>query len=154
MSQQGPGVPLFYAFTRPAWRRLAGPGGGRGAATLELALALPVFLLLVVGLVEFGLVLYVKGMITAASREGARYGAVYSLPPRTESDIEAHVQNYLQGLGLTGAGVTATPPSGGGSEAPVSVRVSYPYHFLVLSHLVPHWAGTLNLSAETVMLLE
>ncbi len=154
MSPQGPGVPLFYAFTRRAGRRPGGPGGTRGGATVELALALPIFLLLIFGLVEFGLVLYVKGMITAASREGARYGAVYSLPPRSQSDIEAHVQIYLHGLGLNGAGVTATPPSGGVSEAPVSVRVSYPYHFLVLSHLIPHWAGTLNLSAETVMLLE
>jgi hypothetical protein len=58
-----------------------GPGGARGAATLELALALPVFLLLVFGLVEFGLVLYVKGMITAASREGARYGVSASPDP-------------------------------------------------------------------------
>jgi hypothetical protein len=93
-------------------------------------------------------------MITAASRDGARFGAVYNLPPRTQSDIEAHVQNYLQGLGLTGAGVTATPAAGGGSEAPVSVRVSYSYQFLVLSRLIPSWAGTLNLSAETMMLLE
>jgi hypothetical protein len=52
-------------------------------------------------------------MITAASREGARDGAVYCPPPRTESDIEAHVTNYRQGLGLTGAGVSATPPAGG-----------------------------------------
>jgi Flp pilus assembly protein TadG len=154
MSPQGPGVPLFYAFPRPAWRRLARPAEGRGAASLEMALGLPVFLLLIFGLVEFGLVLYVKGMITAASREGVRYGAVYSLPPRTQSDIEAHVQNYLHGLGVTGAVVTVPSPPSGVSEDPVRVTVSYTYHSLVLSQLTPSWAGTLNLSAETVMLLE
>jgi hypothetical protein len=57
-------------------------------------------------------------------------------------------------LGLTGAGVSATPPAWGASEAPLSVKVDYSYNFLVLSHLIPRWSGTLDLSAETVMLLE
>jgi len=149
--RQGPGPPLFSAHPGRR-RRRERPGGAQGGATLELALALPLFLLLIFGLVEFGLVLYYKGMITAASQQGARYGAIYSLPPRSQGAIEAYTQSYLQGLGLTGAGVTATPATG--SQTPVSVRVNYTYQFLVLSHLVPNLAGSLNLSAETVMLLE
>jgi Flp pilus assembly protein TadG len=149
MLEQGPGLPpVSYA---PGPGR-PGPERTRGGATLELALALPVFLVLVFGLVEFGLALYYKGMITAASREGARYGAIYSLPPRSQGDIEAYTRSYLQGLGLTGATVTATPAAL--SQAPVSVKVDYSYHFLVLSRLIPGWAGSLNLSAETVMRLE
>ena len=115
-------------------------------------MTLPVFLLLLFGVVEFGLVLYYKGLITTASRQGARYGAVYSLPARSQNDIQAYTQTYLQGLGLTGAQVTATPAAG--SETPVSVKVDYPYQFLVLSHLVPSLVSSLNLSAETAMLLE
>jgi Flp pilus assembly protein TadG len=49
--QQGPVASLFYACSRPGGRRQKEMGGGQGAATLELALALPVFLFLALGVV-------------------------------------------------------------------------------------------------------
>ncbi|WP_051564630.1 TadE/TadG family type IV pilus assembly protein [Desulfovermiculus halophilus] len=46
----------------------------RGVAMVEFAIVLPLLLILMFGLIEFGLVLYNKQVITNASREGARYG--------------------------------------------------------------------------------
>lgn len=44
----------------------------RGAAAVELALVLPVLLLVIGGVVDFGRALYTKVIITNAAREGAR----------------------------------------------------------------------------------
>jgi len=47
-----------------------------GQALVELALVLPLLLILAFGIVEFGLLMYNKAVITNASREGARVGIV------------------------------------------------------------------------------
>jgi Flp pilus assembly protein TadG len=124
------------------------PQASLGAAAVEFALVLPLFLVLLFGVVEFGLIMYAKGIITQASREGARYGVVYSLAPKTKSDIEAYVQNYLQNAGFPGATVTATLGD------PLDVKVNYTYHFSLLPPFVANLAGNLNLSSETTMRLE
>jgi hypothetical protein len=46
-----------------------------GQGMLEFALALPVFLLLVLGVIEFGRLLAVVSSVTTAAREAARYGS-------------------------------------------------------------------------------
>jgi Flp pilus assembly protein TadG len=129
---------------RPGPRPQASPG----AAAVEFALVLPLFLVLLFGVVEFGLIMYAKGIITQASREGARYGVVYSLTPKTKSDIETYVQNYLQNAGFSGATVTATLGD------LLDVKVNYTYHFSLLPPFIANLAGNLNLSADTAMRLE
>lgn len=47
----------------------------RGQGMVEFALALPIFLLLVLGVIEFGRLLAVVSSVTTAAREGARYGS-------------------------------------------------------------------------------
>jgi Flp pilus assembly protein TadG len=112
---------------------------------VEFALVLPLFLVLTFGLVELGLVMHAKGIITQASREGARYGVVYSLTPKTKSDIETYVQNYLEAAGFTGASVTATLGD------PLSVKVDYVYRFTALPDFITGLMGDLSLSADTAM---
>ncbi len=51
----------------------------QGVAAVEFALALPLLLMLIFGLIDFGLAMYAKGLITNASQEGARFGAIYRL---------------------------------------------------------------------------
>ncbi|MFP4395846.1 MAG: carboxypeptidase-like regulatory domain-containing protein, partial [Anaerolineales bacterium] len=48
----------------------------RGQGFLEFALILPVLLLIIVGLIEFGHIFIVYASLTNASREGTRYGIV------------------------------------------------------------------------------
>ncbi len=151
--RQEPGSPesMLPGIRRPgprAGRPGFGPQGSPGAAAVEFALVLPLFLVLLFGVVEFGLIMYAKGIITQASREGARYGVVYCLTPKTKSGIEAYVQNYLQNAGFSGATVTATLGN------TLSVRVDYPYRFMVLPEFIAGLAGDLNLSADTAMNME
>lgn len=53
-------------------RRMSAEGGN---AAVELALVLPFFLVLVMGIIEFGRVLYFKQVITNAARESSRASA-------------------------------------------------------------------------------
>ena len=52
------------------------PWGDRGAAAVELALILPVLLLLIGGVVDFGRAFFAQVVITNAAQEGARAGVV------------------------------------------------------------------------------
>ena len=58
-------------------------------------------MVLLFGLVEFGMAIYDKGVLTNASREGARFGVVYSNPRKTETEIRNKVQTYLTNAGFT-----------------------------------------------------
>lgn len=50
----------------------------RGAAAVELALLLPVLMLLVMGIVDFGIVFHQQVSLSGAAREGARYYALHN----------------------------------------------------------------------------
>jgi Flp pilus assembly protein TadG len=65
----------------------------KGAALLEFAIILPILLLLVFGIIEFGLLFYSKQVITNASREGARAGIVSGV---NEAAIKQIVVEYCK----------------------------------------------------------
>ena len=77
----------------------------KGQELLEYALVLPLLLLLVVGIVDFGLVFFAYNSIANAAREGARAGVV---PSATEDDIIDAVIERTGGLQLTTANITVT----------------------------------------------
>src|SRR5574340_438685 len=47
----------------------------RGQSMVEFALAFPIFLMIVIGIMEFGRLFITYTSVYAAAREGARYGA-------------------------------------------------------------------------------
>ena len=61
----------------------------RGAALAEAAIVLPVFLLLVGGVYEFGFFLYQEQLATSGVEDAARYLALVSNPTSAISQIEA-----------------------------------------------------------------
>lgn len=56
-----------------------GPRNQRGVATVELALLTPIFLVLLMGVAEFGHALYQYNTLTKAVRDGAQYLARYGM---------------------------------------------------------------------------
>lgn len=126
-----------------------------GSATVEFALVLPLFVMLLLGLVEFGLAIWHQEILTNASREGARAGIVASVEGPTYADITAVVQAYLSSAGLDPA-VTEIDISGleGSFGDPLTVEVRYPHSFFVLPNLLSSLGSSLILHAKTVMLLE
>lgn len=135
----------------------------KGAALVEFAFVLPIFLLLVFGIAEFGVALYDKAVITNAAREGARAGVVLENPKPSQQYITSVVTNYTSTYLLSFASKNPTPAvtitgSGGTFGQPLTVNVSYQYTGLVLAQLmslVSHTASTgplaLTLQSTAVM---
>ncbi|MEM5328150.1 TadE/TadG family type IV pilus assembly protein [Paraburkholderia sp. JHI2823] len=127
----------------------------RGVAAVEFALVLPVLLLLLFGIIEMGLFLYDKAVITNASREGARAGVVLKSPKPTTSDIQTVVTNYtssyLLTFGTQNTPAVVTTGAGGNFGQPLSVTVSWQYNGLALGRMVAPITGAITMSATTVM---
>jgi Flp pilus assembly protein TadG len=78
---------------------------------IELALVLPVLLLILIGIVQFALVYHARDVATTAAQEGARLAAAEG---RTPEEGEARARAVLQsGLGQTGAGFNVTAEDNG-----------------------------------------
>jgi Flp pilus assembly protein TadG len=124
----------------------------RGAALVEFALVVPIFFLMVFGMIEFGRAIMVQQVLTNASREGARV-AVLDSPTSTASEVNTTVTSYLQKAGISGATVTIDPtnPTAAGYGAPVTVTVQIPFNSV--SWLPSPWfiTGNSQLRAKTVM---
>ena len=58
-----------------------------GMAVVEFAIILSVFLMMLLGIIEFGYDWYLKHALTNASRDGARYGVMYKTNTTTNLQI-------------------------------------------------------------------
>jgi Flp pilus assembly protein TadG len=121
-----------------------------GAAAVEFALLLPVLMMILFGIIEFGFALYQQAILTNASREGARLGIVQSVPAITTAQINATIDTYLAPTGINPANVTRAIVAGGPTGTPVTVSLTLPYTFMVLPSLTSV-APQINLTAYTVM---
>ena len=104
----------------------------RGAAAVEFALLLPVLLTILYGIIEFGMIMYGREVVTNASREGARAGIIQVSPKPTSGQITAIATNYLTGTGINPSQVTVTVTgAGGASPTMLTVTATYNYPWLV-----------------------
>ena len=136
-----------------------------GAELVEMAVVLPLLLLLIAGIVDFAFLLQSFEVVTNAAREGARIGVLpgYNYGCST-CDVENRVAQYVSSAGLTGTPTTTvTPttitPAGGGAPFPaIQVSVSYGYRFLfigpVVSLLGKSFVTTKTFTATSVMRVE
>jgi len=100
----------------------------RGAAAVELALVLPVLLLILAGIIEFGRGYHEKISMTHAAREGARALAV----GKTASVAEATAVGAATGVGLTTAEVSTVPASGTCTPgSTVTVEINHRLDFFI-----------------------
>jgi Flp pilus assembly protein TadG len=130
----------------------------KGASAIEFAIVLPLFLVLVFGIIEFGVIMYDKAVITNASREGARFGILFDEPVNSDAEILSKVNTHLNNGGLLiTLGGTANTPSVTVDRTALpllSVSVAYNYDFLIVPNFVPGIPQTLSLSATTTMRME
>ncbi|MEW6446535.1 MAG: TadE/TadG family type IV pilus assembly protein [Bacillota bacterium] len=124
--------------------------GERGQATVELALVLPVLLLILFGIMEFGRVFSAYLVITNAAREGARLAAVGG----DDTAVVQRVVEAADSLDTSRLTVTISPAYGSrvtGSETEVAVCYSIDLVTPVLSGVVPN---PLLLTAQATMRVE
>jgi len=136
-----------------------------GQAIIEFAFVLPLMLVLLLGLIEFGVLFYDKAMITNASREGARAGIVYNDPDgdgdhdaHPNGDMENAVNNYLQGKLINFGGMASWSTNVVDNQAIspggiVRIAVTYQHTFLVFGRFLG-LGDTINIGAETSMRVE
>lgn len=116
----------------------------RGAQVLELAMVVPVLLLIFGGIAEFGFLFRSFEVTTNAAREGARLAAL----PGNEADdyaiVRALVDGYLEESRLSGPHTTTIAPEpiavGALTAGGVRVTVDYTYDCLFLGPI----AGMIN----------
>jgi Flp pilus assembly protein TadG len=72
-----------------------------GQALVEFAFVLPVLLLLMVAIVDFGILFYTQMTVTNAAWEGARAGATIVDPIQGDQEIIGAVQAAAYGLDLS-----------------------------------------------------
>jgi Flp pilus assembly protein TadG len=143
-------------------RRLRKGHDDTGSELIELAIVLPLLLLIFAAIIDFGFLFQRYEALTNAAREGARLG---TLPGYAVTDVQARVQSYLDSAGLT---ATITPATvtytnqeltpGGKVIRVVTVTVEYPSEFLNLGPFAAMVGGTfqsgITLRASSSMRVE
>jgi hypothetical protein len=134
----------------------------RGASTVEFAFVGFLLFAIIFGIIEFGVLIFDKHILTQASREGARVGVVMRVPKVSDAEIENIVRNYAEQYMVTfdsSGSFRFDPPISPAEASRVGpifgtdlvVTVKYDYNFLILSNF---GLGPITLTAETHMRME
>ncbi len=109
--------------------------GDEGQTLVEFALVLPVLLLLIIGILDFGLGLQNYVALGNAVREAAREASVHGSgasvpwgPAANDANVTAAVRGRAVGLVSSAIGVTSSWPAGNNAEgSEVVVSASYTF---------------------------
>lgn len=147
--------------------------GSKGQSLAELALIAPVFLILIFGIIDFGMGLRAYITVSQATREAARSAAI-GMPPgtftsggsgdcdgNTNTTVVGKVCTVMDGMNLTNlTSVSVTYPEGQLPGNSVRVTAQYEYNYITpISGLVSFFtAGNIGdsiaVSSSTDMRLE
>ena len=124
----------------------------RGASAVEFAFIVPLLILLVLGIAEFGHAFQVQGTLSAAAREGVRAMALRNNPADAKavvrdaaSSLDPDITDTQIKIQVVGSTATTCPTIGAGNTA-VRLTITYPMPFLT------HFFGSgLTLTGTGVM---
>lgn len=113
--------------------------GERGAALVEGALVFMIVFLTLIGIMEFGRMVWIYDTLAELSREGNRFVACHGSASGTVADtasVRAAVLPYATGLDPNSLTVSFTcNPAGCDTKSQITVTVSYP--FTAITPFVP-----------------
>jgi Flp pilus assembly protein TadG len=161
---------LIARFTPSSRHPLTRPGKRRGAAMVEFVIVVPLLLLLVLGIMEFGMVMHDYMMLANGAREASRIAALRpgaTVSKTKERAIEASLPSVTQDMVQittydpnSGAWVAVTDTASGLSNSVPAdgvVRVTikdYPHRMVTgnfFAWLPNVSAGTMKLNASLTM---
>ena len=119
--------------------------GRRGAAATEFAIVAPVFLLMIIGIVELGRALMVQQVLINASRVGVRQAITLGA---TTAEVEDAVEDYAASAAVPGVSASVTPdPAAAVAGDSITVTTNVPFNDV--SWLASPWfLGGRTLSAS------
>jgi Flp pilus assembly protein TadG len=122
----------------------------KGQSLVETALILPIIILILTGIIDFGLLFNNYLVITNASREAARKAAVGA----TDMELNILVSNMTSNLEQTKLTTTIYPAQAlrkKGDEVVVSIEYDNTLLTPIISSIIPN---PMHLTAKTVMRVE
>jgi Flp pilus assembly protein TadG len=130
---------------------------GRGQALVELALILPILLMLLLGIFEFGRAWNTKQVLTDAAREGARLAVVQN-DDIDQDSVKAAIARHLSRAGIPGTAVTISfdendPPAGHWRESDrmQTLYVGVQYHFGFFGPLLKAVTGSETITLASLV---
>lgn len=120
---------------------------------VEMAIVLPIFLLLVWGVIDFGRLLFTANSMASAVREGARQAAVLADPVGSQATVKARVENAFTPFG--GPAITDAEISVDVTTVPGSVIVKVTnYPWPALTPLASLLGANVNITRQATFRLE
>ncbi len=120
--------------------------GQRGSISVEAALLLPIFMLLLLAFVDFGRLMWTQTVVNSAAAEAARLAVLPEPSNAAVADLAA--KRVLDGGIKTPPSVLVSPRN---PNEQVSVTVSVGFDFLLLADLAPEILSHRTLSSTSVM---
>jgi Flp pilus assembly protein TadG len=130
-----------------------------GQSLVEVALVLPVLVVLFLGIAEVGFILFAQVQVANATREGARYGSLCRLNQNCATltnAVQSAVFAEAQTLQMSGSNTSvsvqpasfSTVPAVG---APITVTVTYTHTPPFISNFVPMFPSHMPIQHTVVM---
>jgi Flp pilus assembly protein TadG len=108
----------------------------RGASAVEFAFIVPLLIVLVLGIAEFGHAFQVQGTLSAAAREGVRAMALRNDPADAKqvvrtaaASLNPQITDTQISIKVVG-GTSQTCPTNGAGNTAVRLTITYPMPFL------------------------
>jgi Flp pilus assembly protein TadG len=120
--------------------------GERGASAVEFGLIIPILLILVLGIVEFGHAFQVQGTLSAAAREGARAMALRNDQSQAKAAVEAAAAALNPDV--TAAQISISPAACPAGTSTTNVRLTIHYPMPFLTHF---FGASIDLTGTGVM---
>ena len=103
----------------------------RAQGLVEFTLIMPLFLLLIMAIVDLGMAMRAQITVTNSSREGARIGVTCQINDAIIEHVVENSSNFIKAENVT---VVSNPCSSGAYTgnlgAPVEVKVTYNYEYI------------------------
>jgi hypothetical protein len=121
---------------------------GKGQSMVEMAIILPVLLLILFSIFEFGRILGAYMLVHDLARDGVRYGVV----GMSDQSIKDHIMEHDSFLSISSDDINITPSIRSLGSA-LTVGIDYEIEIItpIISSIVPN---PINLRAEYVMRVE
>ncbi len=143
--------------------------GDSGAAAVEFALVVPFLLILMFGIVDFGLAMFSQNMVGNAAREGARTASLGGKQDETETAAYKAMEGIIGTRPTESSGIVTTCELATGGDCPgwtgingsipapsgatVTVKITYDYKWLTPIQVFTGIGSSLSFTRQSTMLV-